>query len=184
VELPFRGRRSRFSRPTVFRLAAASICVILTAGVLGHVLRGLPGRLPDRVQQLAAGARDRDERTTSCHTSSPHRVLSGDLCTLGGSKDTVQFLVWGDSHAVALMPAFEMLASRHRVTGRIASYTGCPPLLGIRRADRDLTHECSEFNAAVASYIRTNRIADVVLVARWSAMPSAYLTRLTPPDHR
>jgi len=51
----------------------------------------------------------------------------------------------------------------------VAVRTRCPPLLGVRRLDRDDSSECTSFNAAVIEYLsRSPAVTDVVLAARWA----------------
>jgi hypothetical protein len=61
------------------------------------------------------------------------------------------------------------VADRHGVSGLAAVRTRCPPLLGVRRVNRDDSEDCAAFNAAVVEYLtRATEVTDVVLVARWA----------------
>lgn len=101
------------------------------------------------------------------------RVRAGNLCRLGpGEGERPEFVVWGDSHADAWMPGFKALANQVEIDGWFASYRGCPPLLGVRRADKSDVDECREFNDAMIAAIRQFKIQNVVLIARWSTYAS------------
>jgi len=169
VELPFRRREGVFRKRGLFVSALTLMVGVMAVGAAIRVFDGYPGRLPSAARQYAAGADDRNPASAQCHTISPRRVRAEDLCRLGPDTGVKpEFIVWGDSHADALMPAFKMLADRFGTAGWFASYTGCPPLLGVSRVDLPPSHLCKEFNDAMIEVIRRNRIRKVVLVAQWS----------------
>ena len=77
-------------------------------------------------------------------------------------------LVWGDSHARALLPAFAEVAKRNGISAAIATKSGCGPILGINRPSGRATQGCSEFNMRVLEYLRAKAVPQtVVLMARW-----------------
>jgi hypothetical protein len=87
-------------------------------------------------------------------------------CHLGSAKETApSFIVWGDSHAAALAPAFNALAERSGITGWIASTPACLPLLDVERVG---TRGCSRFNQNVLTMIQRDAIPEIVLVGRWA----------------
>ena len=77
--------------------------------------------------------------------------------------------MYGDSHALALKPAFDGASVDSNKQGAFAGYAGCPPLLGVysMRPDRHLK-DCKKLNEKIFKYVSSNKIKKVFLVARWS----------------
>jgi peptidoglycan/LPS O-acetylase OafA/YrhL len=162
VETPLRERRLLAERRQIL-LAAA--CGVLVLGLAGQTLRwtdGLPARLPEQALQYAKGKEWRAElmrclandKTPDdklfCHYGTP---------TPGASKA----LVWGDSHATALIPVFDDGAQKHGVSVILASSPGCIPVAGLEHHS-----QCARFNRRVEQAMKPQSVGDVVLVARWS----------------
>src|SRR5262249_49363581 len=76
------------------------------------------------------------------------------------------FVLWGDSHAAAIAPAFQALAKETSSMGWLLYHSGCAPLLGVVRGDSGVSG-CAEFNDAAIDAIERNDIRVVVLAARW-----------------
>src|SRR3546814_6558185 len=90
------------------------------------------------------------------------------LCAVGAHNGTPpSFLLWGDSHAHALKPAFDQAGDALGLSGRIASYPACPTLLGLDRLDQPASHDCSAFKDQVLAMRRDSpTIHTVFLVSR------------------
>ena len=170
IETPFRRSSlpARASRRRAYSAAAALTVAAVSVGIVGHTQDGLPERLPVEVMAYASGAEDINPDRQHCHDRGLERATSGKLCRVGPGGEPPRFIVWGDSLADALQPAFELQAEHHRVSGLYVSHSGCPPLLGVARQDRPASHGCQEFNDAVVKLIEQSDIGAVVLVGRWS----------------
>lgn len=84
----------------------------------------------------------------------------------GDKKAQPSFLLWGDSHAMTLVPAFDKMSKKYGLSGFIATHSGCPPILGVSRADYD----SNTFNQNVLKFIdKHTEIQTVVLAASWAA---------------
>lgn len=161
VETPFRERRLLAGRRQVLQ---AGFCGILVLGVAGQALRwtdGLPSRLSEQALQYSKGHEWRPE-LMACLTDdrSPDDKL---FCHYGVENLPAQAMVWGDSHATALIPVLEDGAQAHGVSVILASSAGCIPVEGL---EHDAA--CTRFNRRVEQGLSAQRISDVVLVARWS----------------
>ena len=144
------------------------MAVAIGVGLVGRVLDGAPGRLPEAVQVAAAGAQDFSPRRATCLQIKPWDVDADKLCRLGPDDGMPpRFLVWGDSHADAMLPAFDLAATNAEVPGLIASYSACPPLLDVSIAI-DPRDRCRQFNAAMLRAVSRHDIKTVVLAARWA----------------
>jgi peptidoglycan/LPS O-acetylase OafA/YrhL len=170
VERPF--RHSALPAPQSARRAYAGAAALTVAaiavGLVGHVRDGLPERLPAHVAAYAAGTEDINPARQRCHEQGLERATRGELCRVGPAGKRPSFIVWGDSLADALQPAFALQAERVGIAGWYVSHSGCPPLLGVARADRPRSHGCRKFNDAVMKVIERTDIDTVVLVGRWS----------------
>ena len=89
-----------------------------------------------------------------------------ELCNIGVDNKENSFILWGDSHARALVSSVNQSAKKYDLAGQIATQAGCPPLLHIERPNR---LSCHEFNQTVLQYISDRpNIKTVILVARWA----------------
>jgi peptidoglycan/LPS O-acetylase OafA/YrhL len=168
VERPFRGRRLLAARPRLFATAGLATAATLGLGLALHLTSGMPARLPTEVARLAAAARDHGEK--ACLHSTRGAVRDGDLCQVGAVGQTRPTLIlWGDSHAWALMDAVGEVAAQAGRTGLVASHSLCPPLLGVDVGLLTAPQSCREANASIAELIAARAEVDtVILAARWS----------------
>jgi peptidoglycan/LPS O-acetylase OafA/YrhL len=170
VERPFRGRSGLWQRRPLFLAALAAAGVFTAAGAGVVVAGGWPQRIEPGVMRLLASAHDRQPHEWPCSNVKPGAIRAGDLCRLGdGTASRPTFIVWGDSHGRVLADPIGAAASRAGAAGWLAVHTGCAPLLGVRRSDRD--DDCAEFNAATLDLARRSpHVVDVVLVGRWGLL--------------
>ncbi|MBB3862575.1 peptidoglycan/LPS O-acetylase OafA/YrhL [Novosphingobium hassiacum] len=166
IEEPF--RRKRLARGTAtFGIAAVTIAVACASGAVLYLSSGLPQRVKPSVLALDFATLSMARLPGRCTGINP--VFAGSLCLIG-AQDGGQpdFLLWGDSHARALTPAFDEAGKALGRSGRIASYAACPTLTGIDRLDQAPNHDCSAFNEAVFDALeKTPSVRTVVLVSRW-----------------
>ncbi len=159
VNLPDRG--------VLFTAAAASV-VIAAAGLAVHAKRGAPSRLPEAAVRFAAGEHDMnpDQVRTACL---PNReIRSGSLERIGaespGQKPT--FVLFGDSHADALVPLFDKVAKAYGETGIALCRCGSFPLPNSGIINRTMDHE---FPEAAVERLEREKIPCVVIAAFWAA---------------
>ena len=170
VEQPFRNRHT-LTRSSLFSLAAGLGVLWFGVGGLYHSMNGVPNRLPEDAQVFAAGKLDGNPDRARCHSVNAEVLLSSGPCPLGDRKDIgPQFVVWGDSHADSLMPAFKRLAEELGAYGWYASYSECPPLLDIDFHSRGgKSRECRLFNEAMAELVGRDSVQTVFLVSKWAS---------------
>jgi hypothetical protein len=113
-------------------------------------------------------------------------------------------VVWGDSHAAAVLPAVNSAFMRHHQAVVFANDDGCPPLLGVYVRPRapgqpvavrswmdaaGIGHgvSCKRRNDAVLDWVIKQRIATVILGGHWIAYTEArllnVLTDAASPDN-
>ncbi|WP_165354720.1 acyltransferase family protein [Tropicimonas sp. IMCC6043] len=165
VETPFRSRPPEgISQGAVFALSAAALGLTAGLGAALALTHGAPGRLPPHVRVIAAAAEDTNPRRAACFGTLP----SEGLCRLGtATEGAADFLLWGDSHALALMPAVDLAATKAGLSGLFAGQSACLPLPGLRRLPEN--RACTELNAAMMAFLTVHDdIRLVVLSGRWT----------------
>jgi hypothetical protein len=95
------------------------------------------------------------------------------LCRIGSdTAEDPSFILWGDSHARALIPAVAEAAGQEGRSGLFAGHVGCPPLLGVVKShltDRVSRTGCTDFNDEVMRRVLADPgIERVILAARWT----------------
>jgi hypothetical protein len=109
-----------------------------------------------------------------CFGLKPAQVSAQSLCGFGAEAVPASFLLWGDSHAEAIMPAVADIARKNGRRGWFAGSPSCAPLVGVERYDAP---DCKAFNDAVlATVLAHKEIGTVILMARWgkNAQGTAY----------
>jgi peptidoglycan/LPS O-acetylase OafA/YrhL len=165
IETPFRNRNWRWPQPILFRRAALAMAATAACALIVVRSEGLPQRFPADIRAILAEADDHEPRMSECFGLTAGDVRNGRLCRIGGKVQAASFLLWGDSHADALIPAVQTVARREGRSGLFAGTDSCPPLLGVKRAD---TAKCEAFNNAVAEIATSKAIREVILEARWA----------------
>jgi peptidoglycan/LPS O-acetylase OafA/YrhL len=169
IEKPIRSKRMLQSNRS---FVAATLAVTFVSGVFGGLLllsRGLPQRFAgEEIATLAAGADD-FPLMEQCANIALERVARGELCSYGPPDDSLaKVVVWGDSHAYALLPTYEALAASHRIRLYYGIMGACRPLLRARVDESEWRQRrCAQFNAAMIRAIERLDPQAVVLNAYW-----------------
>lgn len=164
VEQPFRNRAT-FSRRTVFAAAGISSTFILTCAS-ALAINGIPSRFTPAELRFAKGAKDYSPLGTSCINPGSN---PGD-CEFGAKDVKPSFAVWGDSHAAALLSAFEEAANETGLRGTYMGTNSCPPIPGVTIAKQGFSarQKCSAFNDAAMTFLEEDSdIQTVFLIGFW-----------------
>jgi peptidoglycan/LPS O-acetylase OafA/YrhL len=175
VETPFRDRR-KVSLRKLIAVCGAATGVLLVPALAFSLKPDLPTRgrlLPGGLVQTS---RDRVQVMAACGFTAASAATPGCLLNRTTSA-TPAFMVLGDSHAAAMLPAFERLSERLGWQGRLVALAGCQPLLGQLYHHQSVN--CARMQEAALDYSRRANIARVFLVSRWAAY-----TDLTPEISR
>jgi hypothetical protein len=141
------------------------------------VMKGLPFRFSDDVIYYANFVNDKaPERYSNCSYNDQKQVLlKEDLCTLGDLESPTDWVVIGDSHALAASAAFDIWLKEEKKSAYLIYRHACPPLFGL-----DLFKskgECYRYNQKVYEFIlNTFSIKNVVLVSTWLQAKEGLLT--------
>ena len=169
IEQPVRQRAVFKSRRALLLGASTASALILTAGLLLWNSDGFPQRLPAPERALLGVPDVRD--IGYCMTLPPELIRAGRVCRFGPAEVAgPSALLWGDSHAFTLLPAFEELSARRHMALYFAGASSCWPLLGSRDRTRDARSQaaCAASNAAVVDLVRDLRPQLIILGGRWN----------------
>jgi peptidoglycan/LPS O-acetylase OafA/YrhL len=174
VEQPFR-RTARPRRATILGFAAASLCLIAVSVGLS-VADGLPQRLPPQVAEIEAAVSTTHDNPCVAYGPAPKMVPG---CMSLDPRLPVVAIV-GDSHAGALAPGLQALASQSGWGVDVFVKSSCRPLLGttVRRAAQPrFAEDCAQFmDRAFARIARDPAIVSVLLAGLWDG------PLINPPD--
>lgn len=166
IEQPVRKRKILSNRKSLFGAMGTCSAILLAAGLGMQIDRGLPDRFSPEINTIIRFAKERDLRYSKCFEITGEELLNSNQCLFGETDKEPSFIVWGDSHADALAPAFALLAEDSTLSWVFAGKSACVPLTS-GHPDRD--PHCQELNQNVLSYLaQTPSIETVYLVARWS----------------
>ena len=165
VETPFRKRRVCATRKSVFAFGACAIAAVTGLGIWLQFAAGFPQRLSPEAQRYACAQADSGIR----NELNVEDVRMGKLLPLGANQSAtpdapVTWLVWGDSHATAALPAFDAFFKEQHVSGQAATHSATAPVLNYCNT---YWPAGAAFNDAVLAHVKAHRIPNVVLVAYW-----------------
>lgn len=164
VETPFRrGRRLREPR-RLFARAALATGVATALGLGLSWSGGWTARFDPAVIAL-----DRERRPEipflTCMRLRLDPARADDVCRVGSPDATPQVLIWGDSHALAWLPAFDGLLRDEGLAGLFAGQSACAPLVDVHNPSNA---RCLAHNASVREILlEDERLRLVVLIASW-----------------
>lgn len=165
VEMPLRQKKILMRRKPLLITSFSTIILLICIGSVCVVQQ----RFPRRVTNHAMVSPINDpiwDYSKECEGVIRKITSGNELCDLGDEKAQASFIVWGDSHARAMVPAIDVSASKYGFKGKIATKSACPPLMSIERPGRTT---CNEFNQNVLEYISSRPdIETVILAARWA----------------
>ncbi|WP_444946253.1 acyltransferase family protein [Microbulbifer sp. VTAC004] len=168
VEAPFRQPSARgVSKRGLANTFGVMAMLIVSVSLVINVKKGVPSRLPEPLFATYQNAKERTSKERRCM----ERLPEEGLCELGeaSSGASVDYLLWGDSHAGAFLPGFEHWLKVKGYRGIVAAKSACAPLLGIVRLEMGAMHGCDTFNAQIMEMLEQRKdVKTVVLVARWA----------------
>jgi peptidoglycan/LPS O-acetylase OafA/YrhL len=180
VESPFRKRGGVFDRKALFLAASGGTALAMAFALYGHFTRGWPDRIPAGVTEIASYSESINPRRRECFGMVQHHIPVSETCDYGANVPP-SYVVWGDSHADAVIHAVGKVAERYDKAVRFLSSSGCLPAVAIERVDYD--YSCASDNAAYLDYIlRNHEIESVILVARYTLYVYGWSSDLGPAE--
>ena len=166
VERPFRSRSLIRSRNHVFALSAGTMAVLVLTSLLLWKSNGAPNRLSPQAQRFAACATDFDSSNNLTVKDIPDHLVQ-----LGAPKMPPKVLIWGDSHARAIIPVVDIACKEAGLAARAATANATAPVLEWFIVNKwGLTENGPAFNRAVLDWIKSaasEGLSLVILAARW-----------------
>jgi peptidoglycan/LPS O-acetylase OafA/YrhL len=180
IEIPIRRRQLLESNRWFASWALIVSIVLLATGILFWKSDGLPGRFPPETRVRGNAWLWDGGFLPKCENLPLDQIASGRLCSVGPQdNDAIRGLVWGDSHAMVLLPAYERLARLHHMRLFFAVRFSCRPLVG---ANKRQWHEsdrkyCGGFNDAVVQAVRQLDPRLLILNAHWIDVDADFISQ-------
>lgn len=167
IERPFRTSPGKgLSRRGIFAASGAGAAVLLGAAVSVTQLDGLQSRFSDDMAVILE-AKERSPLEVDCFA----RDAEQPPCRLGATagEEEIDVIVWGDSHAGAMLPGIDSWLSANGMAGAAFTKSACPPLPGVLRVDKEPGHRCDAHNDKVLAFIKDQKGPQTVIIAaRWA----------------
>lgn len=166
VEQPFRKKRVFSTRKQM--LVASSVYALLVGftGLFFHQASGIPSRFSaDELAMFEDVTYSGEEfQTTTSYLNNYGFRTIGDK-----SRESFDFLVVGDSHAMAVLHVFDEVARSKGLRGAVATNHSTIPLVETWSIKKERTGlKSMEWNTLVRELRRRHGIKNVVLVAAWN----------------
>lgn len=162
VEQPFRQRSNNANSKKVFSWAIFASLPLLCMALVLVFTNGLPKRFVDieRLETYQTG------RLKPECMDIPLSDMPEKACSFGDVSQKKSFVVWGDSHAGAMVRGIGDAAQNYNKSGILIGYSGCPPLLDVTKVRDENPSLCRDVQNIALSSIKTGDV--VFLVARWN----------------
>lgn len=165
VEKPFRTSKALESNFSALLFYVIFSLSLITLGGMIVFEDGIPNRVPAKCLAYAGAETDLGNFRRQ-HTASD--ISKGDLIKFGRGSSRPTILVWGDSHAMAILPALDILGKRGNFSGESATHSSSPPLNCLNGEGPDvLMKEHQAWVEATWKYIAIRKPEVVLLAARW-----------------
>jgi peptidoglycan/LPS O-acetylase OafA/YrhL len=171
VELPIRRRAVFPARSSLLSFAGLYLLVVFAFGGFVFFTRGYPPRLPDQALLYAQAegdqARHYDRKTKD--------IRSNALPRFGVTDHIPSVLLWGDSQAYCLLPAFDVVGKDLNFSGVAITHGARAPLLdGIIGDNFGRGEDLPRWADAVVEYVAAHKIKDVFLACFWEGYVHKY----------
>lgn len=163
IEQPFR-KTGTLPRKWVFLTWAGCTAVILLMCVWCKRERGFPGRYSERGQHILSFKTIKPSFAVFEEQNyDPQRAP-----LFGLSSAVPGIALWGDSHAAALLPAFDELAKQNQVSFRYFGVQGQVPITGVANLTNRAKDRSAFTEKAFRQILEDKQLTTVVLHGRWS----------------
>jgi len=171
IEMPF--RKKTLSRKT-WRPVILPLCGLASTFIIGLVIflnQGDLNRFSDKVIRFDQAVYDHRPAIQR----NAEEIAQDLLPEIGHPADSpsraIDILLWGDSHAMAAIPAFDEFCKRHQLVARYAVHAATAPTLSTdlnRDPSFSLTVEGQRaYGRELLKFIATRKVKSVFLVAHW-----------------
>ena len=180
VEAPFRRPGGVFARQGLFYAATVATSVLAAFGLYGQFTQGWPDRMPASVVKIQAYSSSINPRREACFQWPGHKIPPSQACDFG-AEVPASTVVWGDSHADALINTIGKVAKKHNAAVKFLGSSSCAPVLGLERVDP--AYSCASDNNAATEYILGNdHISTVIMIGRYALYVEGLTDDLGPAE--
>lgn len=168
VETPFRQGQLLKRRGVAFIFAGTSMGVAFACGTLIVLNDGFSFRFPAKVLAYAASKHDiAFYKSLKLKDAETGRYIPLGRITGDGK---VELMIWGDSHAMFIVPPLRRLCEQYGVSGAAFTRSATPPVLNYisPTAPRYLARDSVAYNQNVLDFALRNQVKKVLLTAYWT----------------
>jgi len=172
VETPFRKRTLGRTRKSMFVYASSMIVAVLALGLTIAQTSGFPNRYSPETLLLAGGKDDR----IIYRNLKWNDIQKVNFERIGDSEFSPppELFVWGDSFAMAALPAVDGFLDKHHLSGFAALHTSTPPTVGFSHAEgKGVQGNKDLYDEGILEFISQQNIPHVMLIACWRAYASS-----------
>ena len=173
IERPVRARILMKSTRTLLVGVGVGSAGILLAGLVLWNSDGFPQRFPPQTRGLIVSMTATPELVRCVEEVSLEQVRAGRVCNYGSGDPSPKVLLWGDSHALAMMPAVKELAKAHGMHLYFVAKYNCLPLFAPSNPTKIDTatdrYGCANFNTAVLEAVTRLEPELIILDGAWAA---------------
>tara|TARA_B100001093_G_scaffold352808_1_gene337301 strand:- start:1370 stop:3418 length:2049 start_codon:yes stop_codon:yes gene_type:complete len=168
IEQPFRDKKI-FSRKFIFTFSICGILIFSSVGIYGNFKKGIPSRIANEINTLYEKIDQSNERLigNGCNLSSiiPEQPMPNciDFFVDGG----ITALLIGDSHLDSMGLQIQRHLKDKNIGSYAISYSGCIPIRGLYRVDKDDSHMCEEYNNMMVEFAKNNGVKTIIMIARF-----------------
>ena len=172
IEKPFRGINPFITnRRKLFIYSVFLIVIFSFIGSLIHIKNGFYGRFSIQASVIEEMENNQNQSfwQKSENIDQIQKLMEGKLPPrVGLISSKPVFLLWGDSHARALIPAISYQANKNGLSGWITTQNGYPPLIGMDFITTSTLTLNYKMNDKIISFISSHpEIRTVILAAAW-----------------
>lgn len=165
-ENPIRRLRQRFSDKMVVSGIIIWLTVLTISASFIVALDGIPKRLSPAALKYAEASQSSD----FLYEVALADAEAGRFPDFGAVSGTRSCLVWGDSHAMAMMPAFDLVCRERGIRGYQATYSATPPAFDVVYRDPwGLSEDGNAFGRAAVKFAVQNDVDVVFISASWTS---------------
>lgn len=171
VEVPFRTRRYGWGASRFLYLSACGVgsAAFIAIGAYGITTRGVPTRFTPEIVEIAEAVNDIG-KYRMCSGLSLDNINAHEECRLGKAKSVPDFVLFGDSHAVAIADGVNRAADNNNKAGIVISVPACPPIIGIGGSWNQSKAACLKLQNNMVSIADKLGAKSVILHARWEIL--------------
>lgn len=166
IERPFRSYKILKTRKSVFLFGLISSLILVMSSFGIYSTDGYSKRLSERIKNLDSANGDK-------YMTNNNPVIYKDqsLWKLGKKKKKPNVLLWGDSHALACLPAFDSVANSLNISIIAGIKGGTAPVVNWEKGNNNKPGSSHSYSNAVYDYIvnnKTENIEHVIFMFYWS----------------